>query len=157
MSGPGPHPAGGTVVRAMRSTVGRESTTFGFSVLVTATFGLLQTMEGTPDVPRIFGFGVGAVLSFTVLEAFLSRGFRRSMPQHGTRVLAIGTSLNVLSVVGGLGAAWLTAQWMSHAVVWALAPFVGALVYLVLESLETALGERVAARAGDDSASETTP
>ena len=56
---------GRTVVRGMRSTVGRESSTFGFSILVTVTFGLLQTMEGSPDTPRIFLYAVGAVMSFT--------------------------------------------------------------------------------------------
>lgn len=144
----------GPVVRGLRSAVGRESTTFGFSILATATFGLLQTIEGAPDVARVVWFATGAVMSFTVLEAVLSRGFRRPMPQHKTRVMAMGTSLNLVSVLGGLGAAWLVAQWMAHATVWALAPFLAGIVYLVLESLETALGERIALRSGDDDAAD---
>jgi hypothetical protein len=87
----------------------------------------------------------------------LSRGFRRSMPQHRTRVQAVGTSMNVLSVVGGLGAAWLVGEAMSHAATWAVAPFAAGVVYLVLESLETALGERLAVRAGDGDAREVQP
>jgi hypothetical protein len=144
------------VVRGLRSTVGRESTTFGFSILVTAAFGLLTALHGTPDVARVFWFAVGAVLSFSTLEAVLSRGFRRPMPQHRTRVLAIGTSLNVVSVVGGLGAAWLVGLAGSGPVVWAAAPFVAATAYLVLESLETALAERVAAATGDADADDVT-
>ena len=72
------------VLRGFRSTVGRESTTFGFSILVTVTFGLLQTLHGSPDVARIFLFAVGAVMSFTLLEGMLSKGFRTPMPQHHT-------------------------------------------------------------------------
>lgn len=147
----------GVVGRGLRSTVGRESTTFGFSILVTAAFGLLQTSEGSPDVARVFLFAVGAVLSFTLLEAVLSRGFRSPMPQHDTRVQAVGTSMNVVSVVGGLGASWVVAATMSQAIVWGLAPFVAATVYLVLESLETAFGERLAARSGDPDADDVTP
>jgi hypothetical protein len=46
------------------------------------------------------------------------------------------------------------AQWTAHATVWALAPFLAGIVYLVLESLETALGERIALRSGDDEAAD---
>jgi hypothetical protein len=147
----------GVIGRGLRSTVGRESTTFGFSILVTAAFGLLQTMEGSPDVARVFVFAAGAVLSFTVLEGVLSRGFRTPMAQHDTRVQAVGTSMNLLSVVAGLAAVWLAASVVSHVAVWAVAPFLGATVYLLMESMETALGERLAARTGDDQASDVTP
>lgn len=146
-----------TVVRGMRSTVGRESTTFGFSILVTVSFGLLQATEGSPDVGVVFLFATGAVLSFTLLEAVLSRGFRRPMPQHRSNVLALGTSLNLVSVLGGLGAVWLVGTLLDHVAVWALAPFLAGVVYLLLESLETALGERVLVSAGDDDADDVEP
>ncbi|MEV0881553.1 hypothetical protein AB0I85_27405 [Micromonospora echinofusca] len=136
-------PTDGPVKRGLRSTVGRESTTFGFSILVTVNFGLLNAMEGSPGVFHIFLFAIGAVLSFTLLEGLLSRGFRKPMPQHHTHVQAVGTSMNLLSVVGGLGCAWLAATWIAHPAVWAVAPFLAAVVYLVFESLETALGERL--------------
>ncbi|RLK23896.1 hypothetical protein DER29_1782 [Micromonospora sp. M71_S20] len=100
-------------------------------------------MEGSPGVFHIFLFAIGAVLSFTLLEGLLSRGFRKPMPQHHTHVQAVGTSMNLLSVVGGLGCAWLAATWIAHPAVWAVAPFLAAVVYLVFESLETALGERL--------------
>jgi hypothetical protein len=145
------------VVRGLRSTVGRESTTFGFSILVTVTFGLLQTTEGSPDVARIFLFAIGAAMSFTLLEGVLSRGFRRSMPQHRTRVQAVGTGLNVVSVVGGLAVAWAVGAATGHVAVWAVAPFLAGVVYLVLESLETAVGERLLAASGDRSAEDVDP
>lgn len=145
---------GGTLGRGMRSTVGRESTTFGFSILITVTFGLLQTLQGSPDVLRIVLYAVGAVMSFTLLEAVLSRGFRAPMPQHRTRTLALGTSLNVVSVLAGLAAAYLTARWGAHVVVWPAAPFAAGVLYLVVESVETAMAEKVLARRGDHEAQE---
>jgi hypothetical protein len=150
------HPESGssTLVRGLRSTVGRESTTFGFSILVTVTFGLLQSTEGSPDTARVFWFAIGAVMSFTVLEGVLSSGFRRPMPQHRTRKLALGTSLNILSVLGGMGAALLLAQAMSHASVWALAPFAAGIGYLVIESIEAAVAERLLVAAGHEDAEE---
>lgn len=147
----------GAVKRGLRSTVGRESTTFGFSILVTVNFGLLHTMEGSPGVSRIFLFAIGAVLSFTLLEGVLSRGFRKPMPQHRTHVQALGTSMNVISVVAGLGSAWLVAKWSDHLIVWALAPFLAALVYLICESVETAVGERILRVTEDPHADEVEP
>jgi hypothetical protein len=143
-----------TVVRGMRSTVGRESTTFGFSILVTVTYGVCQTTQGSPDLPRIFLYAVGAVLSFTLLEGILSAGFRRPMPQHPTQTMALGTSLNVLSVLVGLGAATGLGATFSHLVVWALAPFVAGVAYLLTESLEAALAERILVASGDTKAEE---
>ncbi|GAB3348823.1 hypothetical protein [Modestobacter lapidis] len=144
----------GAVVRGMRSTVGRESTTFGFSILVSATFGVLQVTQGTPDLPRVFLYAAGAVMSFTLLEGILSSGFRRPMPQHKTQTLALGTSMNIVSVLGALGAASLLSASFTHLIVWAVAPFVAGIVYLVIESLEEALAERVLVSSGDPEARE---
>jgi hypothetical protein len=141
-----------TVVRGLRSTVGRESTTFGFSILVTVTFGVCQLTQGSPDLPRIYLYAAGAVMSFTLLEGILSSGFRRPMPQHPTQTLALGTSMNLLSVLVGLGTATLVSAWFSHLAVWALAPFLAGVGYLVTESLEAALAERILVRSGDPAA-----
>jgi hypothetical protein len=143
-----------TIVRGMRSTVGRESTTFGFSILVSATFGVLQVTQGTPDLPRVFVYATGAVMSFTLLEGILSAGFRRPMPQHKTQTLALGTSLNLVSVLVALGAAWLVGASFTHLTAWVVAPFVAGIVYLVIESLEEALAERILVRSGDPEAQE---
>lgn len=141
--------AGSTITRGLRSTVGRESTTFGFSILATVMFGALQVVHGPPDLPRIFLYAAGAVMSFTLLEGVLSGGFRKPMPQHHTRTLAMGTSLNIVSVLVGLGTALLLGQMVSHVVVWALAPLAGGAAYLVTESIETAVAERILVRLGD--------
>lgn len=146
--------AGSTIVRGMRSTVGRESTTFGFSILATVTFGVCQVTQGSPDLPRIYLYAAGAVMSFTLLEGILSAGFRRPMPQHPTQTLALGTSLNIMSVLVGLGAATLLSAVFSHLAVWALAPFVAGVGYLLVESLEAAFAERVLVSAGDPAAQE---
>lgn len=142
------------MVRALRSTVGRESTTFGFSILVTVVFGLLQSVEGTPKPPQVFAYALGAVMSFTLLEGVLSKGFRAPMPQHHTRTLALGTSLNFVSVGLGMSAAWAFGAVFDGISVWVLAPFAGGVIYLVVESCEAALAERLLRRGGDEHADE---
>ncbi len=151
---PDPDRSPSVLVRAARSTVGRESTTFGFSILVTATFGLLQSARGSPSAPRIFAFAMGAVLSFTVLEAVLSRGFRRPMPQHHTQVMALGTAFNLISVAVGLASALAMLRVVHGWWCWPTTPFVSGVCYLLAESLEAAVAERALARSGDPVASD---
>ena len=97
--------SGQPLVRSMQSTVGRESTTFGFSILITVGFAMVQSTQGPPRPLAIVGYAFGAVMSFTLLQGVLSGGFRRAMPQHATQTMALGTSLNVVSVLAGLVAA----------------------------------------------------
>ncbi|WP_131105045.1 hypothetical protein [Ornithinimicrobium sufpigmenti] len=139
----------------MRSTVGRESTTFGFSILVTVTFAILQVTQGSPQPLQIFSYAAGAVASFTLLEGVLSRGFRRPMPQHATQTLTLGTSLNIVSVLVALAAGWGVAEVTSGVVAWAGAPLVAGLTYLLVEGLEETLAERILVSAGDPDAQET--
>ncbi|MGQ1797366.1 hypothetical protein ACT4S5_09545 [Kocuria oceani] len=146
-----------TMLRAMRSTIGRESTTFGFSILVTAAFGVLQTLHGTPVMAEIFLYATGAVLSFTLLEGLLSRGFLHPMPQHHTGIQAMGTSLNILSVGLALAIALLIGTLVTNMAAWFFAPFIGSIVYLVLESAEIALAEHILRARGDAQADEVTP
>ena len=78
----------------------------------------MQSSEGPPTTAQVFLYAVGAVLSFTVLQGLLSRGSRRPMPQHATQTMTLGTSLNLLSVVAGLAAAWGFVQLTSGPVAW---------------------------------------
>jgi hypothetical protein len=144
------------LVRSMRSTVGRESTTFGFSILVTVGFAMVQSTQGPPRPLEIVGYAFGAVMSFTFLQGVLSGGFRQAMPQHATQTMALGTSLNVVSVLVGLVAAWGVAEILSGLAAWTVAPLVGALVYLLLESIEEAVAERVLVASGDEDARRVT-
>ena len=146
-----------TLLRALRSTTGRESTTFGFSILVTVTFGVLQTMAGAPNLPHIFLYATGSVLSFTLLEGILSKGFQRSMPQHSTITLALGTSMNLFSVLAGMGIAALIANWLNGNWLWFIAPFAATMTYLLMESLESAFAEKILVAKGHPDASDITP
>lgn len=144
--------SGNPFVRGFRSTVGREASAFGFSIMITATFGTVQMQHGSPQEWDLILFAVGAVLSFTLLEGVLSRGFREAMPQHKSEVVALGTGLNIISVVGGVASAIGLTHLLETDVAWALCPFAAGLVYLTLESLEIILGERVQAARGDPDA-----
>ncbi len=106
----------GRLDRAFRSTVGRESTTFGFSILVTVTFGVVSNEHGTARTNDLLLFATGAVLT-------------------GLNLVSV-----LIAVVVGLAMAKVIT---ADAIAWLICPLWAGLVYLVLESLETALGERL--------------
>lgn len=91
--------------RAARSTIGGESTAFGFSIMITATFGAVQWQHGSPVPGDLLLYGLGAVAGFTALEAAASRGARESLPEHSSNMKTLGTLMNFASVLLAIGAA----------------------------------------------------
>lgn len=140
--------------RSLRGAVGREATTFGFSIMITVTFGVVQDEHGSAAKHDLLFFAIGASLSFVLLQALLSRGFRAAMPQHKTPVVSISTGLNIISVVAAVSAAIGMASLIETDIAWPVCPFVAGLVYLLVESAEEALGEVIQRHRGRADATE---
>ncbi len=140
------------VDRAARSTIRGESTAFGFSIMITATFAAVQRKHGSPGAGDLMAFALLAVAAFTVLEGFASRGFREPLPTHGSIVATFGTALNFLSV----GLAVLAALWSSDLIAtdaaWFVCPVVAVTVYLAAETVEIIVAEAVQRARGDEDA-----
>ena len=134
--------------RASRSTIGGESTAFGFSIMITATFGAIQVGQGSPTYGQLMLFAVCASLTFAVLEGVASRGYREPLPEYESFVQTPGTALNVLSVTAAVGAAIGLASAIHSGVAWAICPAAAALVYLAAETLEQMAAERLQAARG---------
>lgn len=131
------------VDRATRSAIRGESTAFGFSIMITVTFGAIQRRHGTPGIADLLGFALCAVAAFTVLEGIVSRGFSQALPEHRSNVATFGTALNFLSV--GLAAA--SAIGLSAVIgtdaAWLICPVVAVVTYLTAESAELVAAERI--------------
>ncbi|QDQ98293.1 hypothetical protein [Tomitella fengzijianii] len=129
--------------RSVVTSAVNNSSAFGYSILITATFGLLQSSEGSPPAGTIMLFAVGAVLPFSILEAIASRGFRRSSRTQNEKVILLGTATNLISVAAALGAGYGTGVLLHGNVAWLVAPFVAGLVYMLVESVELAVAEAI--------------
>ena len=60
--------------RGLHASVRNNASAYGFSVTITASFGLLTSALGTPTALEIFAFAGGAVAAFALVEFVLSRG-----------------------------------------------------------------------------------
>ena len=84
--------------RGLHASVRNNASAYGFSVTITASFGLLTSALGTPTATEIFAFAGGAVAAFALVEFALSLGYRRDLEDEPPNVKDVGSSVSVLSV-----------------------------------------------------------
>lgn len=84
--------------RGLRASACDNGSAYGYSVMITAAFGLLSATESTPGVLNVFAFAGGAIVAFGLVEALASGGFRHRLQDEPSEVKALGSSLAFLSV-----------------------------------------------------------
>ena len=144
----------GPAERALGTSALGNSTAFGFSIMITASFGMLATVIGKPDAGELFAFGVGAAVAVALIEGAVTRGFRRRVDPAPAEIAMLGTALNVASVTLALAAALGVAELVSGRAGWALGAFVAAGIYVLVESGEVFIAELVQGARGDPDAAE---
>ena len=141
--------ARGPVSRALSTSVRGNSPAFGFSIMITASFGGLTEVAGSPSVVEVLLFGVAAASAVAALEGIVSRGFRARADAAPSEVRLLATSMNVASVATGVGTAIGAAEALGGGAGWPVAGFAAAAVYILTEASEVMLAERIQAARGD--------
>jgi hypothetical protein len=133
------------------STLG-NATAFGFSITITGSFGVAQSLIGSPTVGQVLLFAVAAALVVGVLEGAVTRGFRERVGAVPPEVAMLGTAQNFISVALGIGAAAGAAKVIGSGAGWPACGAVGTVAFLLAESSETLLAEVMQKRRGDPDA-----
>jgi hypothetical protein len=141
--------ARGPLARGLASSIADNSSAFGFSIMLTVTFGVVSEIDGSPTPGRLVLFGVAAALAVGVLAAVQSRGFRIRAGNVPPEVSMLGTAQNFLSVTVAVGVALGLVELLDGTAAWAVTPYVAVTVYLLAESVEIATAERIQRRRGD--------
>ena len=142
---PGRFGFGDNYLRGLHASA-RGNAAYGYSVTITASFGLLSVAAGTPTAPEIFAFAGGAVLAFAAVEAWVSGGFRHGLRDEPSEVKALGGSISVFSVGMALLAALSAGSLIGGFLAWPLGSFLATLLYLLLFALEIGLAELLCGR-----------
>ncbi len=142
----------GPVGRSLATSVHGNSQAFGFSIMITGTFGVLASLRGSPRPIDILLFGLGAALAVAVLEAVVTRGFRAPAESVPSEVEMLGTALNFISVGAGLGAAIGIGHAVDGVVAWPLAAALASTAFILLESSEVLAASAIQRRRGDPQA-----
>lgn len=143
---------GGPVVTALGTSVRGNSTAFGFSIMITISFGALQSLAGSPSLTELLAFGVAAAIALALLEGAVSRGFVRRVGSAPAEVAMLGTAMNFASVAAGVGAAIAVGELWTTFGAWPAGAFCAAVAYVLAESAEMLIAERVQRSRGDPEA-----
>jgi hypothetical protein len=111
---------------------------YGYSVTATASFALLTDSDGPTSVGRTFAFILGASLAFAGVNAVVTRGFRQRAEGEPPVVMALATSLSVLSISAGAGAALLAGSAVGGWIAWSIGAIAATWIYLSVAALEVA-------------------
>lgn len=122
----------GRILRGVRRAVRTDASAYGYSILITAVFGLVNLQDGPPTVGRLFAYALGATLGFATWEAVASRGFRMRIREEPSDVVLVGTALAPVSV----GVSFVAALGVTAATVgawsWLMTPLAATVVYVAL-------------------------
>ncbi len=131
------------------TTISENARAYGFSVMITATFGVLTTKLGPSSEFDVFAFLAGAAIAFMLVDAVSSRGFRLRARPDPPDVVALGAALSLVSIGISVAAAALAAELLQADVGWPFASFLATLTYLLVVGAELTLARRLQERRED--------
>ncbi len=132
------------LLRGLSLSVTGNAQAFGFSITVTVTFGVISSTHGNPSMLELVGFALSGVAAFSLLNLLVVRLLRVDIDRADTesaRALLIATATDFLAVGAGVGAAIAVGHLVRGWGAWVLAPLCAGVVYVVVQSVELAVGQ----------------
>ena len=130
---------GALYAEGLRTSVRTNATAYGFSIMITSSFGVVAAESARAAPGDIFLFAFGAVAGFGAVQLAATRGFHvENAAAERTSVLLVAALLSIVSVLAGVAVAafvaWLGSGWY----VWLVAPFAGTATFLLVNGAEFA-------------------
>ncbi|MEY8038006.1 hypothetical protein AB8O55_01215 [Saccharopolyspora cebuensis] len=136
----------------LQTAVIDNSAAFGFSIMITSSYGALNQLVGSPSLADIVGFAMSAAAAFTLLQAVTTRGFRRRLGAAPRAVVLLGTAFDIVSVALGLGMAVLVALTVPRGAAWPVAALLAVLVFALSQAVELMIAARLERLRGEPGA-----
>lgn len=133
------------LARGLNASVHGNAQAFGFSITVTVSFGVVSLLEPKPGVLDLFLFAMAGVLAFSLLNVLVVLRLRTGeKTEPGDRAVLIGTATDFVAVGAAVGSAIGIGTLVHGTLAWILTPFVGGAVYVLVQSVELAVGREQA-------------
>lgn len=130
-----------TFLSGFNTAVSGNAQAFGFSITITATYGVISSAQGSPSLPEIFGFALAAVAAFSLVNLVVVAVLRKREPSgEPDRVVLVATATDFLAVGASLAVAVGVRFALTGWPTWVLAPFAATLVYVLVQAVELAVG-----------------
>jgi hypothetical protein len=137
-------------LRGLNSVARNNAIAYGYSLTITASYGMLAVLGHRPTVWRIFAFIAGAGAAFALANAAVTKGYRETQEPEAPLVRALGSSFGIVSSSAGVAACALVGWALDGWFPWLLGPLVATLAYVLLAGLEIALARVAQLQAGPD-------
>ncbi|MBA2323453.1 MAG: hypothetical protein H0V92_05340, partial [Pseudonocardiales bacterium] len=125
----------------LSTSVTGNAQAFGFSITVTVTFGVVDAAEGHPTRLDLLGFAMAAVAAFSLLNLVVYQLIDRDRDSATRqRALLIATATDFLAIAAAVGIAFGATALVHGWAAWLLTPFLAGLVYVLVQSVELAVG-----------------
>ncbi len=129
------------LLHGLNASVKGNAKAFGYSITITATFGAVSAVERSPTLVDVVAFALAAVAAFSVLDlldAYVVRSADRTSETVQGQLL--GTATDLLAVGAAIGVAIGVGRLVHGHPAWWAAPFVATVVYVLVQSVELAVG-----------------
>lgn len=128
----------------VRTTLRHNATAHGFSVSITAAFGVVTSSHQQSSFPlQAVLFAAGAAGAFLLVEAVASRLFRRGAGEETENVVMISGAVDALSVLTAVGAASALSL-VPGIAAWPLTAFGATFAYLLVGDLDVLIARKAA-------------
>src|SRR5436190_18041695 len=125
----------------LKTSVLNNTVAYGYSITITASYGVLNVIEDTPTLWAIIVFACGAVLAFTMVEVFVYAGFRHELAQEPIEVVILGSAFSFLSIGLALAATLCVGWLLNGPVSWLIGSFSATIVYISFLALEISVAD----------------
>ncbi|UQA98207.1 hypothetical protein [Streptomyces halobius] len=92
--------------RGVRTALRDNATAYGFSISITAAYGLVTSTQGTAAAGETVMFALGSATAFLVVGLVFLTLFRHARLSEGEQELTLGGVIDVLSVAVAVSAAY---------------------------------------------------
>ena len=92
--------------RGVRTALRNNATAYGFSISITAAYGLVSGAHKQITALSTISFAIGAVLGFLLVGGLFVGFFRRGSLDEGGQVLTIGGAVDIIAVTAAVAVAF---------------------------------------------------
>lgn len=129
--------------RGVRTALRNNATAYGFSISITAVYGLASGQHGQDSAWGTVAFALGAVVGFLVVGGVFVTCFQRGSLGEGGQVMTIGGAADVLAVTAAIASGFGLSR-VPVFLGWPLTGFGTVAAYLVIGGLDVVLARWLA-------------
>lgn len=131
--------------QGLNAAVSGNAQAFGFSITITVSYGVCDLVQPTPRLADLVVFALAGVAAFAGLNVAVVLLLGSACTDtSSTRAMLIGTATDFLAVGGAVGAAIGVNELVTRLPAWLLTPLAAGIVYVLIQSVELAVGREEA-------------